>query len=877
MACTVCSSGNHQRSVVCRACGPQLHTRGEFDGDSTIFESHLTGLAKRVEIVRAPHLGIAEVIRRRATVNSGSPRARPPAPAIDVGRLRVVFGGPHGARIEPLDEIEGLQPKPSRAQPRCAPPALDMRAQAGAAVWGALAGGASVVRIAGGDGAGATTLLQRLAAAARDNRFTSGAVYASDVVGPPADVAQRIAALIDPAQRLRYYTASDRAHFMVGRRFLILLDRANLTAADVDDLCRALPGARFVIADAPALVQPEAIVLGPLRSDAVVTLLEESYGRRLDEENLRVALDLCATVGSLPGHTRLIGVAARVLRRSFISLSLGFNSGDAIIREMIAGLPAPELRVLGLLVVARAPLAAHHIAYVVRSGEVRTCLDHLVERELIRESGELHEVPRHVEHHVPPLADTDAALARIVDVLCDVFDSWQAVPVLDCQLTATEAFIQSAAHRSEWKSVVALGPRVADALAARGAFGAWSRVLDMVETAAAELGDAAALDSARHDQGIRAVVMGENERAAVYLESAVRSRLAGGDARGAEASSAALALVERQPAAAAAVPPPESAPEPPVHRRSFSARSLLLLGFGIFALALIVLSLRYKPNAAPVIREFSANPIAIGGTRAAQLCVDATGTDVVEVFPDAVRLPAGKHCLTVQPAATTTYVAVGTAADGRQVRRAVTFAVNAAPPRLRIGSFTVLPARIAAGGSARLCYAVTGAHEVRIAPHVGVLTLLRSCRTVTLRKPHRYRYTLSATGDNGQVAVRQAHVDVLAAAPRPMRAPNRAAHSKRLIQQAVYQAVYQFEATPSIVERGQATSLCVGVDRPARGFVTHVGALASGITRCYRVQPRATTVYRLYVALQDETAVQSVTVAVRPSTRKGEPARSEHR
>lgn len=882
MTCTACSSDNNLGSVVCRACGRQLDTGAESDRITDPSESHFNGLAKRVHTARVAQLRLADGRSRRGATRLHVPRTPQPPATIDVDRFRVVFGGPHGSSIEPLSATEALNPQPLNATPSRALPACDLRAQARSEVWSALAGGAPVVRIQGGDGAGATALLDRLAADAPQNGFKDGAVYAADIAGPPSDAAQRIAALIDPAHRLRYYTAADRAGFTAGRRYLVLLDRANLTSADATELCGLLPSVCFVITGAPALTQAQTIVLGPLSADAVVALLEDSYGRRIDDENLRVALDLSTTVGSQPGPIRLVGIAARMLRSSFISLSLRYPSADAVIRALIAELPPPELRILGMLVVARVPLAAHHIAYVVRNGEVRSCLDHLVACELIGASDELYEVPRHVEYLVPARADADAALARIVDVLCDVFDSWQAVPVFDAQLTAAENFLRSAAQRAEWKSVLALGPRVADAFAARGAFGAWGRVLDMIESAAAQCGEAAALDAARHEQGVRAVVIGDDGRAAIYLDDAVRSRRDAGDEAGAEASSAVQALVDRKAATPLSPPPSRPAQGPPANPLPITPRSLFLLGFGIIALALIVLSLHYKPSAAPVIREFSASPQTIAGGRSATLCVDATDAAVVEVFPDGVRLATGKHCLTVQPAATTTYVAVGTAADGRQVQRAVTVAVSDAPAPVtgpaapRIASFNVSPARIKPGGSARVCYAVAGAHELHIVPRIGTLTRLRACQTITLREPHRYRYTLSALGENGEVAVSQAHVDVVAAAshvqlhaPRPV---DRRVMNERLIRRAIY----QFDATPNVVERGQATSLCVGVDRPARGFVTHVGTLPSGITRCYRVAPRSTTVYRLYVALQDATAVQSVTVAVRPSTRKSETAR-EHR
>jgi hypothetical protein len=812
--------------------------------------------------------------------------------SIEIDRLRVVFGGPQGASMYPLSH---------RAPPAETAPLLkalsplaraDVRPAAVAAVWKALAEGACLVRVHAVTGAGVTTVLHALASGAGEHGFTN-AFYVADASGCAADIAQAVALLLDPVQRPRFYTASDREQIVTDRRSLVLLDRANLTAADAAELCGLLPTVRFVAADAPATENPPGTVLGALPTDVVVGLLEERCGRPIDDENLRVALDLCASVGSLPGPSGLIAVAARVLRRSFISLSLHYNSGDAVIRALIGGLPAAERHILETLRLARAPLAYHHVGYVLRSAEIGPALEHLAECGLVRFSANLYELPRYVERLLPPPADANASLARIVDVLRDVLVSWQAIPVSDRQLTSTEAFVALAVQRSDWSGVLALGPRLADAFAARGAFGAWLRVLDRCEYAATVAGDATARDLARHDVGVRALLTGERSRAQTCLSSAARARLAAGDESGAAASSALLALANDEslapsaaalsapsaPSVSSAAPPGRLPPAPVllVGRRPTTVRDVLLVGVGVLALAIIVFSLRYRPVAAPAINEFSANPVSLSGGRASELCVDAVDATGVEVFPDSVRFPAGKHCLTVQPASTTTYVAVGTAADGRQVRRAVTVKVAddtpALPAQPRISSFTVNPARIKPGQSARICYAVTGAHELHIVPRVGKLTRLAACQTLTLREPHRYRYRLSATGDGGQVAVREAHVDVVAATPHQPRAVNRHARNARLIERAVY----QFDVTPNVVERGQATSLCVGVGSPARGFVTHVGTLPPGITRCYRITPRKTTVYRLYVALRDATAVQTVTVAVRPATRKSEAARGERR
>jgi hypothetical protein len=80
-------------------------------------------------------------------------------------------------------------------------------------------------------------------------------------------------------------------------------------------------------------------------------------------------------------------------------------------------------------------------------------------------------------------------------------------------------------------------------------------------------------------------------------------------------------------------------------------------------------------------------------------------------------------------------------------------------------------------------------------------------------------------------------------------------------------AVYQFDATPEIVDRGQAVSLCAGVGHWAHGEVTSIGTLTPGVTRCYRIHPDSTTAYRLHVTLDKSSAVETVVVTVRTPAR----------
>jgi hypothetical protein len=801
---------------------------------------------------------------------------------IDVGFVRMGIGGPHGAFIDLPANLPATRAARRRAELLPTLPPLVIRATAVAEIWSRFDRGAAIVHINAPPGAGTTTLLRALAADAPNRGFVSGALLLTDVRGPARDAAARIAALLTTRDIARYSSASELLGLADGMRCVVLLDRAALTGSEALELAALFPSFRFAIACAQTSPDETAVVLGPLPAGVGLTILETAYGRLVDADNRPLALELLRSVGSLPEPARLLGAAARELRRSFISLQLEFGTGDAIVRQFIAGLPSAQARILAIMALAQSPLAAYQIAYVARSGEIDAPLQHLIACDLVTACGtDLYELPRYVAERVPPAPVTDPAFGRVVDVLCDAFDPSHADLVLDRQLAAAERLLHAAATAGRDRRVLALGGCLAPLLATRGAFGAWGRVLNAMRTAAERIRDRIALADTNHELGVRAIVSAENDDAFRFLRIAARDRAAAGDEAGAAASTAALALADRSASAIPAAAPATAAPDrqPAAGERGkLSVAWLLTLFAGCVAVsAFSGLAIGHRVPAAPEIRDFSVHPVSVAGGRAFQLCVDAANTAVVEIFPDAMRLPGdGAHCVVVRPLFTTTYVAVGTAAEGERVRRAVTVAVDdTIPPAPRIALFSAVPARIEAGHSTRLCYAVTGAHLLRIVPRVGPLTRLTACRTVTLHEPHRYNYLLSATGDDGRMIARSVQVVVVApSSPLPARAVARD-EADRPDERAARNAVFQFDATPAVVERGQSASLCVGIDRPAHGFVTHLGPLQPGITRCYRVAPPATTVYRLVVGLQNRTAVESVTVAVRPN-RVHDVARNEH-
>jgi hypothetical protein len=888
MMCTACSSANEPGSVVCQACGANLARDGDAwdarpaasggrnDALFADLERCLAEIAVRLRAIEAKRAAIVEVLARRETTGSNARPAKPAARRVQIGTLQLTIDGAEGARIETATSSSAGAMPPRRSEPNVDLPSVDVRPEAETAVWEALAHGASVVHIDGQPGAGATTLLQLLAAGARDHEFADGTLLLEDVRGPASDVAQQVAARFYDAKSPRYYTATELARNFGDVRALVLFDRAKLTADELAQLGDVFPTFRFVIAQAESLPHTPSIRLGPLHPDKVLTLLEQSFGRHIDVDNGRVAVELCAGLRSLPGPTRLIGIAARESQRSFISLQIQFETGEALIQALIASLAPAEQRVLSCMALARMPLSASALESIAESGETLEALKRLTRCELLRAVGtDLHAIPSYVERFIPRLTDADMVFERVVAAGCDAFDPGAPSPVV-CRSASAEGLVKRPFERSQWQHVVALGLRLGDTFAVNGLFGAWGRVLELVEIAAARVEDPAALSRAKHDLSVRTELLGGLADApAGRIDLHHASGTAASNTPPAGRSLPASDTMAPDGSSTAPIPYSDRGAAVCVSEKSLDIQTFLFCALGLVILAILAISLRNRPNQTPAITQFTSNPRSIAGGAAAQLCVNAADAAVVEVFPDAARLPGtGKHCLIVHPTATTTYIAVATSANGLQVHQAVTVRVKPrhVARRLLITAFSVSPARIKAGGSTRLCYAVTGAKLLRMVPRIGDLTRLRSCRPITLRNPHRYTFLLSAVDDNGKVAMRQVRVDVLPSMSRAQIAA-RYAWSEHLTRQAVY----QFDATPSIVERGQATSLCVGVGRPARGFVTHIGSLTSGITRCYRVQPRSTTVYRLYVALQHSTALQMVTVSVRPPARRREVARVQTR
>jgi hypothetical protein len=734
-------------------------------------------------------------------------------PGIAIGELNVVFDDPHGARLE-LASDTLIRESGVGSVDVGDPPFLDLGAVATSSVWEAFAAGADVVRIDSGPAAGTATLFRFLAAEARDHGFSDGVLFVTDMRGPAGDVAQRLATQIYPDQPPRYYSREQLGLLGRGRTFLVCVLRSRLTAADVAELCGIFPELRFVIDGAIDLAPAPTVQLGALTASAAERLFDERVRARDGAHDRNAVRGLCASVGSLPASVELVGVAAREVPSTF-EACLAEGRGDDLVRAFIESRSLVERRILGVLAFAAAPLSNCHLCCILGARNIESELQHLVENALVRVCGpDTYELSRYVELRVSPLPDAQNLCALLAHIFSDILDRWSQAAVLDRQIAGAELFLERVDGDTFDDVVLEVGPLLARMYAIRGGFGGWGRVLRTIERAAMRAGDTDALALARHDLGVQALLAGQDSDAYAYLHAAVADRQRNGDTDGARASSAVLLLLDGQIARDEHVQPQ---PQSPAGRSPFERLTRFLkwpeeTPFGhwlpIAVLERDVISLErwfaqfpavwliaaalcfvvavllpagwmvasfLRPASDPVLEivKFSAHPRAISAGRSATLCVDARDVAVVEIFPTATHFwGSGNHCLSVSPRFTTTYVAVGSAVDGRQVRAEMvvsvrgssTYAAGGTAQRVSIADFSAHPPRIRSEQPTRLCYSVTGAHFLRVVPAIGKLVRLRSCETVTLRVPGRYDYTLSAIGDRGQVAVGHLHVDVVAAA-----------------------------------------------------------------------------------------------------------------
>lgn len=155
----------------------------------------------------------------------------------------------------------------------------------------------------------------------------------------------------------------------------------------------------------------------------------------------------------------------------------------------------------------------------------------------------------------------------------------------------------------------------------------------------------------------------------------------------------------------------------------------------------------------PQIARFTASPINIKPGDSSTLSWATNGASTVTISPGIGSVPVNGST-TVTPTQTTTYTLTATSSDGKSVTSPVTVIV--APGTVpQIVQFAANPNVISQGQSTKLCWQVTGATSITIAPGVGTNLAANDCANVS--PSATTTYTLTATNASGQI---QANVTV---------------------------------------------------------------------------------------------------------------------
>ncbi|MFE7528893.1 ATP-binding protein [Kitasatospora sp. NPDC057542] len=473
-----------------------------------------------------------------------------------------------------------------------------------AELLGLLAEGRSI-RLVGQAGSGRSALLSAVAEAAAD-LAPGGVVQLCGHRRTVPDLLQDLFAATHHAPGYRPDPGQLAAHLAeVGA--IVVIDAAEPSGAELEQLLAAAPGCAFLISAAPdgpplpAGSRLQDHLVAGLSRFACLALTARLAGRPLDVAEKAWAVDLWFESEGLP--LRFVQAAA-LLRQRDVSVDAlvaaeddrmdVFGAVDDLVHD-----PDPAIRENELRRTVPLPSVAETASPAVRLAEGLSEPAQAVLRLAVALGGECPTAP-----HLPALIDVgqgEAALAELADAGLAVsigghrrltagalellaphwpargcvdgaaqhFAWWVGHSSVSLEQIAAEAEVVIGvllADRTAGRhdAVVRLARAAAPALALSLRWGAWERVLQLGLEAARRTGSAVDQAWFHHEAGVHAICVQQPSRAIAELETALTLRSSAGEQRGVAAARRMLDLLRAEgrqlPAAAPAVAAPGRAP-----------------------------------------------------------------------------------------------------------------------------------------------------------------------------------------------------------------------------------------------------------------------------------------------------------------------------
>lgn len=481
-----------------------------------------------------------------------------PGDRIAVGDRLLEVGSPYGAAVVAGGPTVPARRRDDAPELRPDPPAPILGRDAELASLREAIAERGGTQLAGEPGSGRTSLLARLGVDADVAAFPGGVVYLAGQGLEADDVAQALFdAWHEPIPRVKA-TLPALGESIGDARALVLLD--DVDAATGAAAAAALPGASVVFSTTGGQPLPSArlVALRGLDEDAILAVVANELGRELTEEEAGGARALAAVVAGNPLRLRQALAVVRDDPARLGAVAQHLAGGDApriLTRQALAGLGEPEQRVVATLALPRnASLRLTDLDALAGVGRVERIVDELIRRGLASREGDrcrlVEPVAGEVEAAWPLGSLRTAALTYIADWAGKKRNRPQAVgPEAALVAALAEWAVADGRHRE----ALTLAGLVDAPLSLTGRWGPWGRTLEAARSAATALGDRSAEAWALHQQGVRALALGDAPTAHAVLSRAADLREADGDEEAVTATRRVLEdLLEAEPTAATA-------------------------------------------------------------------------------------------------------------------------------------------------------------------------------------------------------------------------------------------------------------------------------------------------------------------------------------
>jgi hypothetical protein len=647
---------------------------------------------------------------------------------VAVGRYVLQIGEPDGAVLREASPAERAhirpRPTPILLRPRPIRGLLDRRTELTAALSALDAG--LPVEASGESGVGKTAILRHLAHHPRAASFVDGVIYLSARHHPSVDLLQLIFEAFYESDQICKPNEPEIRRGLQDKQALILLDDVHLPQDELEQLLDTVPRSAFVVATRARCLWGEVRSVTPkgLPVEDAVLLLEREIERSLDVTERSAAVRLCTALG---GHPLQILQAAALTRERGISLDgWALDIGpESLITELMASIDERQRRaLLALTALPGVPLQVQHISGIAEVTDIEPSLMALVRCGLVVRSSSRHHLADGVGDRLRRTEDLKPWANRAITYFTAWAERHRRSP--HTLLDESEALLraqQYAADARRWGEVLRLGRLLEGALVVGARWGAWAITLERCLGAAKAVGDRPSEAWALHEIGTRAVCLGEPGVARAWLGLAVKLREALHDDAAATTSRRNLSFVlapvsdvsrERATIRSDRMRDPDSLPlrdaTPPTIRvpKTHGPGVLLLTGllfaiFGWFGYWAIAEGIPFRTAREPLPDVPRAIPFSYG-------LVTTAGDP--STTPDELA----------PPAADTANILI----------------------------FTARPGSIATARPTELCYAVSGASQVRIDPGVGDVAPTNTLSCHRVAPVRTTTYALTAYGRDGQ-------------------------------------------------------------------------------------------------------------------------------